>query len=132
MRHAASENRVRAAVQPESRSIPLTRNRPSRLHREYEQAERDDGQRNHGNSDNLNPKGLGIGRYQPWDRRAAKSKPNDQASFQPKNGPVGLASGLLAEAKKPDLNIQAEPSACWLGLGHRRKPVRLLARRAGL
>jgi len=28
-----------------------------------------------------------MGHYQPWDRIAAKSKPNDQASFQTKNGP---------------------------------------------
>jgi hypothetical protein len=52
-------------------SIALTRNQPSRLHREHEQAERDDGQRNHGSSDNRNPSGLGHGtlprvKERPW------------------------------------------------------------------
>jgi len=72
----------------------------ARLHREHEQAEPDDGHRKHGNPDNLNPKGLGHGTLSRMIRLRSKQR----------NGPE-------PEAKKPDLNIQAELSACWLGRG---------------
>jgi hypothetical protein len=74
----------------------LTRNRPglARLDREHEQAEPDDGHRKHGNPDNLNPKGLGHGTLSRMIRLRSKQR----------NGPE-------PEAKKPDLSIQAEPSA---------------------
>ena len=66
----------------------------ARLHREHEQAEPDDGHRKHGNPDNLNPKGLGHGTLSRMIRLRSKQR----------NGPE-------PEAKKPDLNIQAEPFA---------------------
>jgi hypothetical protein len=59
------------------------------------QAEPDDGHRKYGNPDNLNPKDLGHGTLSRMIRLRSKQR----------NGPE-------PEAKKPDLNIQAELFAC--------------------